>query len=85
MNGLPSLVPMANGSFGLAVLHIRKGVQALDAKLALQRRHGSKIANAKYQSVGISPFSALAPLQLFQMSSDVCLGNYTVDKASEVC
>jgi putative transposase len=46
---------------------IRKRVQALDAKLALQRRHGSKIANAKYQPVGISPFSALAPLQLFQI------------------
>jgi putative transposase len=46
---------------------IRKRVQALDAKLALQRRHGSKIANAKYQPVGISPFSALAPLELFQI------------------
>lgn len=46
---------------------IRKRVQALDAKLALQRRHGSKIANAKYQPVGISPLSALAPLELFQI------------------
>jgi putative transposase len=46
---------------------IRKRVQALDAKLALQRRHGSKIANAKCQPVGISPFSALAPLELFQI------------------
>ena len=46
---------------------IRKRVQALDAKLAVQRRHGSKIANAKYQPVGISPFSALAPLELFQI------------------
>ena len=46
---------------------IRKRVQALDAKLALQRRQGSKIANAKYQPVGISPLSALAPLELFQI------------------
>jgi putative transposase len=46
---------------------IRKRVQALDAKLAVQRRHGSKIASAKYQPVGISPFSALAPLELFQI------------------
>jgi hypothetical protein len=44
-------------------------VQALDAKMALQRRHGSKIANAKYQSVGISPLSALAPLELFQVET----------------
>jgi putative transposase len=46
---------------------IRKRVQALDAKVAVQRRHGSKIATAKYQPVGISPFSVLAPLELFQI------------------
>jgi putative transposase len=46
---------------------IRKRVRALDAKMALQRRQGSKIANANYQSVSISPLGRLAPLELFQI------------------
>jgi putative transposase len=35
--------------------------------MALQRRQGSKTANAKYQIGRISPLNALAPLELFQI------------------